>query len=449
MNAAPDFTPTTSGTPEAAWLAELNRRAPLPNIDLDGVALVVVAAHPDDETLGCAGLIQHALRRGSPVTVVLATWGEGSHPDSPTTPPGVLAERRRHEVRTALSLLDDAPVSGRRVASTELVAVGLTDGDVGAGHDALTAAIVQAVAARGYRRSVVVAPWRHDGHPDHEAAGRAAAAAAARTDSALLEYPIWFWHWGTTASLPTSGIVAHHLGDRDRAVKRAAIRAHTSQVQPLSADPADAAILPAHVLDHFHRELEIFLVDPAPTDHRAFDRLHRENPDPWDTDSAYERAKRRATLAMLDGFAAPERALEIGCSVGALTNDLAEVCTQVVGLEASPAAADHAMRRTAARPGVRIVTGAVPDEFPDGTYDLIVLSEVGYFLSPADLHRTISSATRHLTAGGLLLACHWTHPVDGWLLDGPTVHATLCGVLGSPIRSDPHPDYALDLWRCR
>ncbi|MET0425091.1 MAG: PIG-L family deacetylase, partial [Actinoplanes sp.] len=104
-----------------------------------------------------------------------------------------------------------------------------------------------------------LATWRADGHPDHEAVGRAAARACATTGATLLEYPIWTWHW----SYPDSPDVPWHRARRidltpaARAAKAAAIEAFPSQIAPLGPDEADAAILPPHVLARFARPFEV------------------------------------------------------------------------------------------------------------------------------------------------------------------------------------------------
>jgi hypothetical protein len=92
------FTHDSVGTSESLWQKWLPSH-PMPQVDLAAApSLVVVAAHPDDETLGAGGLIVEAGRRGIPVTVVVATAGEASHPRSTTVSPQALADRRAQEV---------------------------------------------------------------------------------------------------------------------------------------------------------------------------------------------------------------------------------------------------------------------------------------------------------------------------------------------------------------
>lgn len=452
------FTPAESGTDEGDWQALLAARPPA-RLDLaDYDALVVVAAHPDDEALGCGGLIHHARTLGIPVTVVLATWGEASHPESPTVSPSQLAELRTSEMRNALAIMNQGlphdPESANSSSTLEtlsstihLIALGLPDGEVSQYHDQLSAAIVDAIDAQGIRRTLVAAPWRYDGHPDHDAAGRAAAAAAARTDGVLAEFPIWFWHWGDPESLPLVGTAALALTDEDMRTKARAILAHESQVRPLSDSPDDAPILPAHVLRHFHRPIEVFFLDRAPADHTAFDALHRTDPDPWKVESRYEIDKRHATIGMLDDIERVGRALEIGCSIGALTSDLAQVCVRVDAIEPSPAAAERARSRTSQCNNVSVTLRSAPHDLPDDIYDLVVLSEVGYFLSPADLRATLDAIAERLEPHGHLLACHWVHPIDGWVLDGHAVHEAIDAHRSfTSARSTGTSDYVLGLW---
>ena len=190
--------------------------------------LVVVGAHPDDETLGAGGLVHLAGRSGWEVLVVSATAGEGSHPASPTHDPGRAGDPAPRRARAG----------GRRCspASAEVVCLGHPDGSLADLEEALVAAIVAAVGLAG-ERTLLAAPWRHDGHPDHEAVGRAAAVAARRTDARLVEYPVWMWHWGTEQDLPWPDARVVRLDDTARAAKRAAVAAHASQVAPLS-EPA-------------------------------------------------------------------------------------------------------------------------------------------------------------------------------------------------------------------
>jgi len=237
------------GTAEARW-QQWGRLGTLPRVlaaDL-GPDLLVVAPHPDDEVLGAGGLL--ALAGGE---VVAVTDGEASHPQSDAVDRADLVAARRAETAAALGLLGRGATAVHRLAHPD----GAVEEDRLA--DELTALLSRpaSVGARGW---TCVATWRGDGHPDHEAVGRAAARACGRTGARLVEYPVWMWHWAAPGDdrVPWDRAVGLPLPRVVRDRKRAATAAFVSQVQPLGPDPADAAILPPHVLDRFDRDQEVF-----------------------------------------------------------------------------------------------------------------------------------------------------------------------------------------------
>jgi len=161
-------------------------------------------------------------------------------------------------------------------------------------------------------------------------------------------------------------------------------------------------------------------------DGQFFDDFYREQgEDPWGfTDRWYEQRKRAVTLASLPR---PHfrRALEVGCSIGVLTSDLAPRCDALLALDVAGAAVALARERTRALPSVRVEQMAVPAQWPAGTFDLVVLSEVGYYLSLDELTSLCDRSLGSLSPDGVLVACHWRHPVEEYPLRGDTVHAVL------------------------
>lgn len=152
-----------------------------------------------------------------------------------------------------------------------------------------------------------------------------------------------------------------------------------------------------------------------------FDRLYGEHEDPWGfRDRWYEERKRALTLAAL-----PARrftsALEVGCSLGVLTAQLAERCDALTSTD--PSAAALAAARVPDH--VRLVQGSVPGDWPTGPYDLVVLSEVAYYLDAPDLERLLDLVETDLVPEGVVVACHWRHPVADYPLSGDEVHAAL------------------------
>ena len=143
-----------------------------------------------------------------------------------------------------------------------------------------------------------------------------------------------------------------------------------------------------------------------------FDAIYTADPDPWNfTDSPYEQAKYALTL---NAMPKPRyrSALEVGCSIGVLTRLLASRCDAVVGIDAARTPLVQAKRRCADLPGVRFKQIFVPEQWPDGEFELILLSEVVYYLSREDVGRLAARVTRSLPAGGSVLLVHWTGPTD-------------------------------------
>ncbi|OLR92967.1 PIG-L deacetylase family protein [Actinokineospora bangkokensis] len=227
------------GTSEELWRAWPALDA-LPRFTFPGGPLVVVAPHPDDEVLGAGGLMALA---GS-VHLVAVTDGEASHPGSTVLAPRELAAVRARESEAALDVLGvDARVDR----------LGMPDG--GIDEDALAAALVERLPAGGW----CAATWRGDGHPDHEAVGRAAARACAEVGARLLEFPVWAWHWSRPDDhrVPWSAGLRVDLPPAVAEAKRRAVREFATQVEPLGPDAADAAILPPPVLARLTRGFEV------------------------------------------------------------------------------------------------------------------------------------------------------------------------------------------------
>lgn len=429
MSTTPGFRHTEPGTSEATWLLDPRWDAvPAlpPEAALEGRDdLLVLAAHPDDESLGAAGLIAAAGRAGLPVTVVVATAGERSHPHATTWSDDALGQARRAEGRRAVEGL--APAA-------RLVQLDIPDGQA-SDHEAEIAAAASPFVGS---RTLVLAPWRSDGHPDHEAVGRAAAMLAA----CLWEYPVWAWQWGSGDDLPWGRMRQVSLDVELVAAKRAAIEAHGTQTTPIGPGEGDAPVLGPHVRARFERLVETYVVptdEPLPSPSRSrraetFDGLLGDA-DPWDLDGWYERRKRAVTMASL-GRERYDRVLDLGCATGRLTADLAARAGHVTAVDVSQAALDRA-RAHVRDPHVGWLRGELPgvlDEVSGSPFDLVVLSEVGYFLTGAEWLATVRGARRRLAEDGEIVLCHWRHPTTGIPLDGPLAHRQAHAMLDLPLR---------------
>lgn len=188
--------------------------------------------------------------------------------------------------------------------------------------------------------------------------------------------------------------------------------------------------------------------DSLPTDY--FDRLYQENEDPWNFErSDYERDKYAATLTALPNEYY-RNAFEIGCSIGILTLQLATRCEQLLAVDGSDIPLQHARERLARDAQVQLKKMRVPDTFPDDRYDLILVSEVGYYWSRADLAKAQQHILHTLLPGGHLLLVHWILPTN-YPLTGDEVHDAFRGLAQSTQlllhRDHQRTDqYRLDVW---
>lgn len=254
MAAVADRVIAGQGTSETEWRPWLAHQ-PMVAVNAEqlvppGYRAVVVAPHPDDEVLAVGGLLAqlHALRRS--LLIVAATDGTASHPASILWPPHRLAAERPLESRRAWRAL------GLDVDRTaEVRRLGLDDG----GLMRQRGLLARQVAALLRPRDVLFATWRHDGHPDHEAAGQACAAAAACAGIRLIEVPVWAWHWAVPgdARLPWRRALRLALDPGTVRAKREAVDAFTSQ---LEHDPSTGAgpILRGTTVERTQRPFEIF-----------------------------------------------------------------------------------------------------------------------------------------------------------------------------------------------
>jgi hypothetical protein len=183
-----------------------------------------------------------------------------------------------------------------------------------------------------------------------------------------------------------------------------------------------------------------------------FDRMYAVDPDPWAFEtSTYESAKYQVTL---DALPRPHyaSAFEIGCSVGVLTERLAARCRQLLAVDVAERALRRARQRCRDLPQVRFGRMRVPDELPSGQFDLILLSEVGYYLSLDDLSRLRAWIVERLLPEGQLVLVHWTPVIDDAPLTGDAVHDLFLDVPGQLARlsGGRAPTWRLDvLERCR
>lgn len=153
-----------------------------------------------------------------------------------------------------------------------------------------------------------------------------------------------------------------------------------------------------------------------------FDRMYAANDDPWHFEtSAYEREKYDATIAALGGRSFTS-GFEIGCSIGVLTARLAQSCAALLSVDINERALDRARERCRELTNVRFERLIVPREFPEGPFDLIVVSEVAYYWSDEDLAAAIDRIAGAPT-GTTVVLVHYLPKVADYPRDGDDVHA--------------------------
>ncbi|MGB3202335.1 MAG: class I SAM-dependent methyltransferase [Nodosilinea sp.] len=180
-----------------------------------------------------------------------------------------------------------------------------------------------------------------------------------------------------------------------------------------------------------------------------FDQLYQADPDPWGFETSdYEAAKYAATLAALPR-PRYRSAFEIGGSIGVLTEQLAHRCDALLSVDLSAPAQARARQRCQHLPQVTLQLMNVPQEYPGDQFDLVLLSEVGYYWCWADLHQAQQKIYQSLRPGGHLLLVHWLHEAPSYPLRGDEVHDAFQTFAESRLTrliGQRTTDYRLDLY---
>ena len=233
-----------------------NKAVELTDLQAIGAALVM-APHPDDESLGCGGTVARLRAQGYAVYILFVSDGTLSHPNSRAYPAARLRDLREQEARTALEILG--------VAGDACTFMRLPDRHVPLPGEPGFAEAVAVVAElmNQVKPHTVFMPWRRDPHPDHRAVWHIGRAALAQQPGPIrgLEYLIWLWELGTPSDQPGPDEMSvwrvpidDVMAQRDRA-----IAAHQSQVTRLIDDDPTGFYLSPELLTHFARPREIFL----------------------------------------------------------------------------------------------------------------------------------------------------------------------------------------------
>lgn len=189
-----------------------------------------------------------------------------------------------------------------------------------------------------------------------------------------------------------------------------------------SRGPHPPALIRALIRMDFPKPSSPSTLPPSTLPRDYFERIYRENADPWHFETKpYEQEKYAATLRNLPREKY-DRGLELGCSIGVLSALLAPRCAHLLALDASEIPLEAARQRCNNRPDVEFLRATLPDEFPGGDFDLILVSEVGYYFALPDLKRLQARIMAALRPGGDLICVHYLPLVPDYPLTGDEVH---------------------------
>lgn len=213
------------GTSKQQWLSwDFLKQCPSLDVARDfpeQSRVVILAPHPDDEILGCAGLLQHLQQLNRQVLIVAITNGTGSHPESTMNTPHYLAKARPAESMAAFKAL--------HLKKVEYVQLDLPDGKISEHHQLLKNEILGLIQPN----DILVCTHFKDGHPDHEFSAHVALNVAKQRKLKIYQVLIWTWHWASPEHPQVEWQYARRLDLSTRQLKRkeSAIRCFKSQTE--------------------------------------------------------------------------------------------------------------------------------------------------------------------------------------------------------------------------
>lgn len=222
-------------------------------VDNTARSVLIVAPHPDDETLGCGGAIALLRQLNIPVQVLVVSDGTKSHPNSLVYPPPALKKLREQESLAALAILGVAPEA--------VTFLGLPDGEVYISNESQNAIALITQYLIDLAPSIIFLPYRGDPHPDHRASWQLFATGIKNLTyiPRMLEYPIWDWDTKQRGNF-TEQIEAWRLDINSvLELKRKAIAQYRSQISDLIKDDPEGFRLSPEMLQNFTQPWEVYL----------------------------------------------------------------------------------------------------------------------------------------------------------------------------------------------
>ncbi|MFC4211232.1 bifunctional PIG-L family deacetylase/class I SAM-dependent methyltransferase [Pedobacter lithocola] len=412
---------------------------------------MILVPHPDDESLACAGLICLLKESGTQFKIILTTDGSRSHPNSLTYPSEKLAALRKLELEQVLQVLDLNPnvLACYNSADSAMPAKGET------GFNELASKLTNDITS--FQPDLVLVPYELDPHRDHRATWQLLMAALEKGNTQrpkIWEYPIWLYENAAESDIPKLSEQELKLIDVTKyiEIKRNCIAAHASQTTNLIDDDPTGFMLSEEMMSNFTNGREYFMerkkINPSSTlTEDYFDTLYSGNGDPWNFEkSEYEQKKYRNSIASIPSKTY-NNALEIGCSIGVFTAMLLQYCNNLLAMDISSTALAKAKERLANNPKVEFLLGSIPSDFPNKMFDLIVMSEVGYYLAKDDLLTTRTLILNQLNVDGILLLVHWTHFVVDYPISGDDVHECFKELPLKHLNHFRNEDYRIDVFQ--
>lgn len=184
-------------------------------------------------------------------------------------------------------------------------------------------------------------------------------------------------------------------------------------------------------------------------DPEYFKKVYEANDDPWDFETSdYEAEKYKATIKALpkEWY---QNALEIGCSIGVLTKLLEERCNHLIATDVSQKALDKAMNRCKNLDNITFSKAKFPQDLPDQKFDLIIISEVAYYLSPEDWEKAMEKLLNIIDSNGTILLCHWLPEVHDYPQTGDEIHNSFAKFMHGKMQNvfnAREENYRIDVW---
>ncbi|MBJ9955617.1 PIG-L deacetylase family protein [Acinetobacter courvalinii] len=241
------------GTSKAQWLHSFEQQ-PLSPLNLEkfqSKRIVIVAPHPDDEILGCGGLMQQLITLNCRLLILAVSNGTQSHPHSTKYTPEQLDQIRPQESLAALECLGVAEHAQR-------IALNLPDGQVHLHQQQLWQQLDKLVQAE----DILICSYAQDGHPDHEAVGKTVQAFASAHDQHCLHVLIWAWHWARPLDprIDWQKARAYRLTEPQLIKKGQAIMQFKSQIEA-DESTGQAAVLSPAIIDRLLMPWEVYLCE--------------------------------------------------------------------------------------------------------------------------------------------------------------------------------------------